>query len=64
MIWLPKPLYAAKPFVFLLAALSLLLVPQNVFVTLCACVVIGYCARASVIRPRWNTAWQPADMDQ
>jgi hypothetical protein len=64
MIWLPKPLHAAKPFVYLLAALSLLLIPQNVFVTLCACVVTGHCARVPVVRLRRDAAWQLADMAQ
>lgn len=64
MIWLPKPLYTAKPFVFLLAALSLPLITQNIFVTLFAFTVMGYVAWIVVMRTMWSTMWEPADIPQ
>ena len=42
MVWLPQPLYIAKPFFFLLAALSLVLITKNVIVTLFAIYLTGY----------------------
>ena len=42
MFWLPQPLYKAKPFVFLLVALALMLFAKNVIVMFLAICLIGY----------------------
>jgi hypothetical protein len=54
MIWLPQPLYSAKPVIFLLAALSLMLITKNVIVTLFAISLIGYALWIFFVRFIWK----------
>ena len=54
MIWLPQPLYIAKPFFFLLAALSLVVITKNVIVTLFAICLIGYSCWIFLTRFIWK----------
>ncbi len=54
MIWLPQPLYTAKPVFFLLAALSLMLITKNVIVTLFAICLIGYALWIFFVRFTWK----------
>jgi hypothetical protein len=54
MFWLPQPLYTAKPVVFLLAALSLMLITNNVLVTLFAICLFGYSLWIFVTRLMWK----------
>jgi hypothetical protein len=54
MIWLPQPLYSAKPVIFLLAALSLMLITKNVIVTLFAISLIGYALWIFFVRFTWK----------
>ena len=54
MFWLPQPLYTAKPLIFLLAALSLMLITTNVIVTLFAICLIGYALWIFFVRLTWK----------
>ena len=54
MFWLPQPLYTAKPLIFLLAALSLMLTTKNVIVTLFAICLIGYALWIFFVRFTWK----------
>jgi hypothetical protein len=54
MFWLPQPLYIAKPLIFLLAALSLMLITKNVIVTLFAICLIGYALWIFFVRFTWK----------
>ena len=54
MFWLPQPLYTAKPLIFLLAALSLMLITKNVIVTLFAICLIGYALWIFFVRFTWK----------
>ena len=54
MFWLPQPLYNAKPLIFLLAALSLMLTTKNVIVTLFAICLIGYALWIFFVRFTWK----------
>ena len=54
MIWLPQPLYTAKPVFFLLAALSLMLMTNNVIVTLFAICLTGYALWIFFVRFTWK----------
>ena len=56
MVWLPQPLYNAKPVVFLLAALSLMLITKNVIVTYFAIGLIGYSLWIIFARFMWKGA--------
>ena len=56
MVWLPQPIYNAKPFLFLLAALSLIFITKNVIVTLFAIYTIGYSLWIFVARYMWSDA--------
>ena len=64
MVWLPQPLYNAKPVVFLLAALSLCFITKNVFVTLFAIYVLGYSAWITVMRFMWSSTETLSDITQ
>ena len=54
MFWLPQPLYISKPLIFLLAALSLILITKNVIVTLFAICLIGYALWIFFVRFTWK----------
>ena len=54
MVWLPQPLYTAKPILFLLAALSLMIITKNVIVTLFAICLIGYALWIFFVRFTWK----------
>ncbi len=56
MLWLPQPLYNAKPVVFLLAALSLMLITKNVIVTVFAVGLTGYSLWIFFARFMWRDA--------
>lgn len=56
MFWLPQPLYNAKPVVFLLAALSLMLITRNAIVTVFAVALIGYSLWIFFVRFMWKDA--------
>lgn len=54
MIWLPQPLYNAKPVLFLLAALSLMLITKNVIVAMFAIGLISYALWIFFVRLTWK----------
>ena len=54
MVWLPQPLYTAKPILFLLAALSLMIITKNLIVTLFAICLIGYALWIFFVRFTWK----------
>ena len=56
MIWLPQPLYNAKPVVFLLAALVLVLMSQNRIAALLAVALTGYAVWIFFMRYIWRTS--------
>jgi len=56
MIWLPQPLYNAKPFLFLLAALLLMLITKNVIVMMFAIGLISYALWIFFARLTWKDA--------
>ncbi len=56
MIWLPQPLYNAKPVIFLLAALSLLLITRSMIVELFAICLIGYAFWIFFVRFTWKNS--------
>jgi hypothetical protein len=51
---LPRPLYAAKPFLFLLTALFLMFITNNVIVTLFAIYLICYSLWILLTRLIWK----------
>ena len=54
MFRLPKPLYTAKPDVFLLGALSLMLITKNMIVTMFAICLTGYALWILFARFTWR----------
>ena len=54
MFCLHQTLYTAKPLIFLLAALSLMLITKNVIVTLFAICLIGYALWIFFVRFTWK----------
>lgn len=56
MIWLPQPLYNAKPVVFLLAALSLLLVTKHLVVVIFSVGLVSYALWIFFARFAWKNA--------
>ncbi len=54
MIWLPQPPYTAKPFFFLLTALFLMFITNNVIATLFAIYLICYSLWILLTRLIWK----------
>jgi multisubunit Na+/H+ antiporter MnhC subunit len=56
MIWLPQPLYHAKPVIFLLAALFLMLLTNNPIVVVFSIGLISYALWILFVRFTWRNS--------
>lgn len=55
-IWLPDPLYRLKPLILMLTGAILLLVSENLFLSLFAAACIGYSVWILFMRLIWSNA--------
>ena len=53
-IWLPEPLYRAKPFLMMLFGAVLLCVTDHTLLAICAFVYLGYGSWIVVVRAMWR----------